>query len=334
MGGLAAAEPMLSEARRDLEAAGDRARLLRVVRTLGDQHEALGQLERAAERFREVAAIAHDLGDHGSEVRALLKIYSALMFLGRIDEAAAELAAAEARAADTSRLTRASVSWARGLTLYWSGRDPAGGERLIGEALGVFAESGSRSREESLLEHMAWVRRNEGDTRGAIALNERRLAILKEVGNTGRVPIVAAWLSMNHLELGDLDEAQRYAELACGMVLSHGTPAAATASVALGRVRDLQGRDEEAERLLKEAVAGWELTRMQTEAPYFYEALAAFHLRRGQRADGERMARRAEQIFVATFGAQTPALPSLRRRLALARQAGASGAGGEARTSG
>jgi class 3 adenylate cyclase/tetratricopeptide (TPR) repeat protein len=321
-GGLAAGAELLEEARRDLEAAGDREHLVRVLRTLADEREALGQLEAAVAGYREIAALGRAAGDPGVEAQALLKAYGALMFLGRAEEAQPMLEAAAALADGVSRLTRASIWWARGLAAYWYGGDPAGGVALVRKALAVFSEAGSLWREEAVLEHLVWVERNEGHRREAIELGERQLAIVQAMGNVGRIPTAASWLAINHLERRNLAAAERYADLARSVVADDDLPAMATTKLALGRVRDRQGRDAEAEQILSEALAAMERTQLRTEAAYFYEALAAFHLRRARWDEGERLAGTAERVFLATFGERSPALPPLRRRLAAARAAG------------
>lgn len=322
--GLEGPAKLLADARSDLEGSGDLPHFAMVIQALGDVHWWLGELDAAADRFGEAARIFHEGGDRGAEVRVLLRRYAALRYdqRGARTTAAREtLKALEALATGTSRVTKARVSELRGVDQYWTGADTGNGEALLRQALAVFTEVGSPSYQDSSLETLANMLTHQGDVRGAIALHERQMEIVQRTGNVGRIPEVASWLSMNHLYLGNLEEAERYAEMARAVVMPDDINAVAFSQLTLGRVRDLQGRDEEAERLLTDALADWQRARFLTPANY-HLALATFHLRRGHWAEGRRQARLAEEVVLTPFGPTCPALAAIREELVAARAEG------------
>jgi class 3 adenylate cyclase/tetratricopeptide (TPR) repeat protein len=336
--GLEGPAKLLAEARTDLEGSGDLPHFAMVIQALGDVHWWLGELDAAADRYEEAAQIFHEGGDRGAEVRVLLRRYSSLWFAQhgtRGTERAAVLSALESLAAGTSRVTKARVWQLRGVDQYWTGADTVNGETLVRQALAVFSEVGSPSYEDGSLETLANMLANEGELRAAIALHERQLEIVQGIGNVGRIPEAACWLSMTHLELGELAEAERYAKMARAVVMPDDVNAVAFGQLALGRIRDRQHRDAEAEQLLTDALSGWQRARFLTPANY-HAALAEFHLRRGHWTEGERQARLARQMVVEPFGRRCPALPAIRRQLAVARAEGrrlAGPAGGSGRSS-
>lgn len=324
--GLSAAVELLREARRDLEAGGDGARLFRVVHLLGFEGWWLGDIESAIERWREAEQIAVRIGNRGAQVEALLRQSSALAAIGRVREAEATLGRAEAAAEQTSRLTRARVWRVLSIPMYWANWDPTRAEQLAREALAIFAEVGSPSDEEAALEVLAHIRRNQDDLPEAIELHERQLALLQEVGHRGRIPEAARQLSEAYVEAGDLGRAERLALLAREVVAADDMATVASSMLALGRVRDRQGRDGEAESLLTEALATAQRTQFRGAAVQYHAALAEFFLRRGRAAEGEEEAEKALQA-IALFGGELRSIPRLLRRFAAAREEGRSGTG-------
>lgn len=320
--GREAAVVMLHEARRDLEAAGDREHLYRVVFDLGWEGWWLGEIEAAIARWDEAAAIAEELGDRGRQVEVRLRQAGAFAAQGRLHEARRALTQAEALAMNTSRLTQARLWRIRSLPLFWEGEDPERAQELARRALGAFAEIGSPSDEETALEVLAAMRRNEGDLREAVALHERQLALLREIGHQGRIPEAARHLSEAYLELGDLVAAERYADLAREVVADDDMVTVASSALALGRVRDLQGRDSEAEQLLTDALATAGRTQFRDIMVQYHLALAEFFLRRGRRTEGERHATEALEIALEIGGERGAWLRFARRRLSEARAAG------------
>jgi hypothetical protein len=85
-------------------------------------------------------------------------------------------------------------------------------------------------------------------------------------------------------ERGKLDEAERFALEARETVGPEDAVSQLTTAMALGVVRAAQGRDEEAERLLKSAVDGLRLSRFRASEPEALRFLIEF-LRERDRAD-------------------------------------------------
>src|SRR4029450_2858899 len=102
----------------------------------------------------------------------------------------------------------------------------------------------------------AWGERR----RGAPPPPDRRfrdaIRILKPLEDRGTLCESQRGLAQVLVSLKKIDEAERYALEARETVGPHDTISRATTRMALGIVRAAQGRDEEAESLLREAVAG------------------------------------------------------------------------------
>ena len=84
------------------------------------------------------------------------------------------------------------------------------------------------------------------------------------------------------LDEGRVDEAERYALEARETVGPHDVTSLATTTMALGLVRAAQGRDEEAEELLRESYATASATEFRRHHAEAIEALADFLRQRGR----------------------------------------------------
>ena len=110
------------------------------------------------------------------------------------------------------------------------------------------------------------------------------IRILKPLGDRGTLVETQRQLAEVLLELGRVDEAERYALQARETVGPEDVSSRATTRAALGLVRAAQGRDEEAERLLREGVdilAPTEFRRLERRQ----RALLAQFLRERGRGD-------------------------------------------------
>jgi ATP/maltotriose-dependent transcriptional regulator MalT len=133
------------------------------------------------------------------------------------------------------------------------------------------------------------------------------------------MPEAARKLAEVFLEMGDLGEAERHALHGVETVGADDWVSVATTRMALGRVRDAQGRDEEAETLLRDAVATVERTDYRALYWEEYLAVAEFCLRRGRTAEGSEWLGRARQS-AALLSPATPVLGLIERRAAAARR--------------
>jgi tetratricopeptide (TPR) repeat protein len=99
------------------------------------------------------------------------------------------------------------------------------------------------------------------------------------------------------MENGRVDEAERYALAARETVGPHDLTSLATTSMALGRVRAAQGRDEEAEELLREAVEISASTLHRSGQRETLTALARFYRERGREDEAAELDERRERLL-------------------------------------
>jgi tetratricopeptide (TPR) repeat protein len=132
--------------------------------------------------------------------------------------------------------------------------------------------------------HHGWVERRRGD----LAASERRfrdaIRILKPLEDRGTLCESQRGLAQVLVQRGKIDEAERFALESRETVGPHDTVSRSTTRMALGLVRAAQGRDEEAEDLLREAVAVVEGTELHLIRRELLSALARF-LRERNRID-------------------------------------------------
>ena len=99
------------------------------------------------------------------------------------------------------------------------------------------------------------------------------------------------------LAQGQLDEAERYALEARETVGPHDVSSRATTTMSLGLVRAAQGRDEEAEELLREAfdtIAATEHRKIQCET---LQALVGFLRDRGRDDEADELDARRDGVL-------------------------------------
>ena len=148
----------------------------------------------------------------------------------------------------------------------------------------LFSQSGNAWALARVNNHHGWVERRRGDLVAADRRFRDAIRILKPLEDRGTLCESQRGLAQVLVGRGKIDEAERYAIEARETVGPHDTISRATTRMALGIVRSAQGRDEEAEALLREAVeivSGKELYLIRREVLL---ALAGF-LRDRDRGD-------------------------------------------------
>lgn len=313
---------ILKEARAELELSDDRAHLFDVEYNLGWEGWWYGDLELGMRRWEQAAALAHEIGDAGREATALLRVVGAAFIVGDSERANATLDRVRAVAAGTSRLVQARVWTEESRRLYLRGIDPVEGIRLLERALEVFTEAGAHDEAESALDGLGSSALLEDDPQRAIGLFERQVAILEEISHGGRLPEAYRGLADASLAAGNVDAAEAHALRAREIVEPDDWATIASTATTLGQVRAAQGRDEEAEALLREGVEVIDRTQFRLAAVDKYRALAEFLLARG-RDEGEQWYQEARDVAEAILGAISPVLAQIERVSAAAREAGA-----------
>jgi class 3 adenylate cyclase/tetratricopeptide (TPR) repeat protein len=196
---------------------------------------------------------------------------------------------------------------ARGRALRYAGqlhlarRSLDEAEFALEAAREYLAEAGAAWALGRTLNYAAWTAWHKGDTKRAEKLFRESVRVLTPLEDRATLCESQRSLAQLLIELGKLAEAERFALAARETVGPQDMTSVSTTTMALGLVRGAQGRDEEAEQLLREAyelIAPTEHRRHKVEA---LEALAQFLRERGrddEAADFE--ARRDELVAEAS----------------------------------
>jgi tetratricopeptide (TPR) repeat protein len=317
-GGAEAARELLERADALLRDGTPRWRAL-VVTMLGYQGWWYGDLAEAERRWGEVREIGREAGDLRIEADALRGIARVRGIQGATAEADRLFEEALGIADRSgSRLVGARVQ--RGYAAALADRGELEEARHLAElALPVFEEAGDDQETELALGLIAEAMRADGRTAEAIPLLERGLAAVERIGHGGRIPEANRSLAEAYLELGQAALAEPYALRGTDTVGAGDWSTVATTKTVLGRVRDAQGRDDEAERLLLEGATIIGRTDYRNQYWEAFLPLAEFYFRRGRTDEATVWLDRARE----SLGAPPPPgrLAYVERRAAAARGA-------------
>ena len=253
------------------------------------------------------ARIGWWLGDLDDDERWNTKALEVAREIGRKDleaSAADELASAAIARLDLDRATRLSAEalelaeesgniTALGWALVSQARIDALRGRLddaaahLVRAEEMFSQSGNDWALARVNNHYAWVERRRGDLQAADRRFRDAIRILKPLEDRGTLCESQRGLAQVLVGLKKVDEAERYALEARETVGPHDTISRATTRMALGIVRAAQGRDEEAEQLLREAIAVVDGKPLQLIRRELVSALARFLRDRGRIDEAE-----------------------------------------------
>jgi class 3 adenylate cyclase/ATP/maltotriose-dependent transcriptional regulator MalT len=150
------------------------------------------------------------------------------------------------------------------------------------EARQLFEEAGMTIPLARTLNWLAFVRWRRGDLAKAEHLLREAIRMLKPLEDRSTLVETQRTLAQVLLEQGKIDEAERYALESRQTVGPRDQHSRATTRVALGLVRAAQGQDEEAERLLREALEILDATDYRRYRYEPLEALAGFLRARGR----------------------------------------------------
>ena len=132
--------------------------------------------------------------------------------------------------------------------------DPERAVELYEEAIALFAEAGAVLDHARTLNHLAELLMLEGDDERGEQLAREAIRMLKPLGDRGYLCESQRILAEILVHQDKIEEAERYAAEAIQTVGRHDASSIPTTRTTLGLVRAAQGRDEEAEALLREAV--------------------------------------------------------------------------------
>jgi tetratricopeptide (TPR) repeat protein len=214
------------------------------------------ELERAEPLIEKALLLAEESGSAQARGRALRFAGQLRLQQGRLDEAEMALSSAQ------NYLDEAGDAWSLGRTINflawtaWWKGDLIRAERLFRESIRILAPL---------------------EDRATLCESQRGLAQILVAG-------------------GRVDEAERYALAARETVGPHDITSVATTTMALGVVRAAQGRDDEAEGLLREAYElSAETEHRKNEAQALY-SLAQFLRERGRDDEAEPFEARIDEL--------------------------------------
>jgi tetratricopeptide (TPR) repeat protein len=153
----------------------------------------------------------------------------------------------------------------------------------------LFSQSGNAWALARVSNHYGWVERRRGDLPAAERRFRDAIRILQPLEDRGTLCESQRGLAQVLVAMKKIDDAERYALEARETVGPHDTISRATTRMALGIVRAAQGRDEDAEALLREAVEvvdGKDLRLIRRE---LVAALARFLRDRGRIEEAEEL---------------------------------------------
>ena len=177
-------------------------------------------------------------------------------------------------------------------------------EEVGEQARELLAEAGSAWRLARILLFLAHIARRKGEDAKAERLLRESIRILKPLEDRGSLCESQRLLAEILLGKGKIDEAERLALDAIETVGPYDRISVATTTMTLGVVRAAQGRDEEAERLLREAQIALAATGFRETELGALQALVQFFRERGRDEDAAVFERRLLELApVAAIGA-------------------------------
>ena len=213
-----------------------------------------GRLTEGEGYAQEQLEIARRLERADLESEALLSL--AGIYTSRQEDARAEplIERAKALAEESGSLTARAHAYMQSGELYgWRRRDDEALEEYE-RARELFAEVGAATYLAKAMLRIASTVRRAGDLEEAEKLAREGIRILKPLEDRGTLCEVQRFLAEVLLDQGRLDEAELYALKAVETVGPQDVSSQASTKASLALVRASQGRDEEAEALLRESI--------------------------------------------------------------------------------
>jgi tetratricopeptide (TPR) repeat protein len=215
------------------------------------------ELDRAAPLVEQALLLAEESGSAEARGRALRFAGQLYMARGELDDAQTALEAAR------EHLAEAGAAWSLGRTLNFA----------------------------------AWVARQQGDLMRAERLFRDSIRILAPLEDRATLCESQRGLAELLLADGRVEEAERFALAARETVGPQDRTSKATTAVSLGLVRAAQGRDQEAEELLRESWESISGTLHRSGQIDVLESLAAFLRDRGRDDEAAEVDEQREQLL-------------------------------------
>jgi class 3 adenylate cyclase/tetratricopeptide (TPR) repeat protein len=159
---------------------------------------------------------------------------------------------------------------------------PTPGEQLLEESRALFAEVGDAWMHGRTMNGLALAADQQGDYAKAERLLREAIRLLKPLEDRGALCESQRALAEALIKQNRLDEAERVALEAVETVGEHDLSSRATTAMTLGIVRAAQGREAEAEELLRDALAVVELSAFRGLETWILTRLDEFLRERGR----------------------------------------------------
>jgi class 3 adenylate cyclase/tetratricopeptide (TPR) repeat protein len=311
---------ILLDAREELRAAGDQAHEADVMYYLGFGGLLDGNLPAALSAWQDAAALAHQAGDAGREVRAQQRVIHTLFDAGRRDEAEQLLRQAVERAPELSIATRAQVWKSQGQYLTRYGIDVEEGRALLQRALEVGEQFGDFDLRAGSLAGLAEIDVITGAAADALRWSQAHLDLVTALGHDWMLAAAEHWMAQSLLAAGDASAAEAHARRATTLATGDDPSVAANAQLDLARVYDALGRAGDASEVFDGATETFASLPFKVDVASFDLARGAFHIANGRADEGEAHVARARTAYEAFLGPQTPFLAYADRIVASAQE--------------
>ncbi|MEP7379468.1 MAG: AAA family ATPase [Chloroflexota bacterium] len=309
----------LSRALELLEASGDDLHLLGVLQMLGYGGWWTGDLGEATRYWSRQREVARAHGWASQEAEAVSQLARAKALGGEFEPVRELLAEArELAAKGSSRLIRAEVE--RVFGSFNQRVDAAIAEEALSSALPTLEEFGDHEEQYVALSHLGDIAMRRDEKEVALALHRRALEHVE--AHVGYKPESLRRMAQLLIELGRTDEAEPIIEDAVKMTAKGDFVTIASTGMVLGLLREAQGNDAEAERLLRDALTEIERTGFALSIWEEQLMLAEFLLRHGRNTEAEEFLEKA-RANNRRYGPQSPILEYIDRRAARVAEVGA-----------
>jgi ATP/maltotriose-dependent transcriptional regulator MalT len=298
-----AAEGMIERALETFEP-DDLVGRFRALRAQGTIAWMRGDLAKEERLMQEAIYLARQANRKDYESEAADELASVYLARLELDRAAplVEQAILLAEESGSAEARGRALRFAGQLHLYRRELDDA--DAALDSAREYLSEAGAAWTLGRTLNYSAWVARYKGDLPKAERLYRDSIRILAPLEDRATLCESQRGLAELLLLEGRVDEAERYALAARETVGPHDATSLATTTMALGLVRAAQGRDEEAEALLREAndsIAASEHRLHQVET---LESLGQFFLERGRDDEAAEADERREDLLAEASSAE------------------------------
>ena len=236
----------------------------------------LGQLDDAERFYDKALKVAQESGRKDLETTAVESLANSYVMRLELDKAR-PLVERALELAEESGSVRARAQALEGVGSYRKVSDQLEeAEAAYNEALELNREMGYAPGLASTLDDLGRIAQVRGDYDEAERLYREAIRILKPLGERGQLCESQRKLAQVLVERGKLDEAERVALEARQTVGPEDAVSQLTTALALGMVKAAQGRDDDAEILLRAAAEGLALTQFRAAEPEALRELIAF----------------------------------------------------------